>query len=63
MRKEYNRSRALGILGRGYHVVDRDYGIAPVLLRHFFNREHQEGMDSTKTDEGSSDEESSMGDF
>ena len=62
-RDEYSRCRALGIPGRGYRVVARDYGISPVLLRCFFNGEHHEGLDSMDTDEGSSDEESSTGDF
>ena len=39
-RDEYSRCRTLGIPGRGYFVVAREYGIAPVLLRCFINREH-----------------------
>ena len=62
-RDEYSRCRALGIPDRGYCVVARQYGIAQVLLRCFINREHQEGLDSMDSDEGSSNEESSTGDF
>ena len=63
VREEYNRCRALCIPGRGYCAIARDYGIAPVLLRHFLNRMHQECLDSMDTGEGSSDEDSSMGYF
>ena len=62
MREEYSRCRALGILGRGYCVAAREYGIALVLPRRFLNKEPREGLDSTNTNKGSSDEESSTGD-
>ena len=60
-REEYSRYGALGIPGKGYRAVARGYSIAPILLCHFFNGEHQEGLNSMDADEGSSDEESSMG--
>ena len=53
----------LGILGKGYCAVARDYGIALILLHRFLNGEHQEDLNSTDADEGSLDEESSTGDF
>ena len=62
-REEYSICMALGILGRGYCAVARDYSIAPVLLCCLFNGEHQEGLDSTDADKDSLDEESSTGDF
>ena len=34
-----------------------------VLLRDFINRENQEGLDSMDANKGSSDDESSVGDF
>ena len=61
--EEYRRCRGLGLPGRGFRSVGREYGIPPVWLRRFFNGEYQEGLDSTDADEGSSDEESSTGDF
>ena len=39
-REEYGRCRAVGIPGRGYRAVARDYGMALLLLRRFFNGEH-----------------------
>ena len=62
MRGENSRCRALGIPGRGFHVVAREYDVPPVLLCRFINREHQEGLDSTDVDDDSSVKESSMGD-
>ena len=62
-KNEYSRCRALGIPGRGYRVVPRKYDIALVLLRRFINREHQEGLDSTDANEGSSDKDSSTGEL
>ena len=62
-RKDYSRCWALGIPGRGYCVVAKEYGTVPVLLHHFITREHQEGLDSTEADEVSLDKESSTGDF
>ena len=40
VRDEYSRCMALGILGRGYRIVAREYGIAPLLFCRFINREH-----------------------
>ena len=62
-REEYSRCRALGIPGRVFRAVAREYEITLVLFCRFINREHQEGLDSTDADECSSDEYFSMGDF
>ena len=37
-RDEYRRCQALGIPGRGYHAIAKDYGIPPVWLCHFQHR-------------------------
>ena len=39
-RDEYSRCRVLGIPGRGFCVVAREYGIAPILLCCLINKEH-----------------------
>ena len=62
-RDEYRRCQALGIAGRGFHAVARDYRIPLVWLRCFNRGECQEGLDSTDADDDSSHEESLMGDF
>ena len=62
-REEYIRCRALGTPGMGYRAVAKKHGIAPVLLSRFNKGEYQEGLDSADSDDDSSDEESSMGDF
>ena len=62
-REDYSKCRDLGTPGRGYRVVARENGIEPILFHRFFNGEHQEGLDSTDADEGSSNEESSTDDF
>ena len=58
---EYRRFQVLGISGRGFHVVAKEYGIPSVWLRLFNRGEYLEGLDSTDIDDDSSDEESSMG--
>ena len=60
---EYRRCQALGIPGRRFHDVAREYGIPSAWLYCFNRGEYQEGLDSTDADHDSYDKESSRGDF